>query len=231
MLNKNAKPIYGDSSGICLVAGKESLVVPVKASGTITGSVGVLDFDADVAGEDGNDIQVVLVDGGTAGSESVVVSGSVITVTMDSGVSTAAQLKTAIDAEADAAALVDVTTTTGGAMEAASVTLSGGLGNVESPSSVGIASIKVTGAGEYEISLRQPAFDILHYSLKVSSKDGTDLGIVEVVLQDFDGIAAKVQSKSVFKVSLLDDSDAEADILADGILSFLFVTKSRDVKF
>ena len=99
----------------------------VAASGSIVGSVGTLSFAADTAGLAGNSIEVILVDGGTAGSETVTVVGSVITVDIETGVSTAAQIESAIDADIDAAALVDTTDSVAGAMEADSVVLSGGL--------------------------------------------------------------------------------------------------------
>ena len=99
----------------------------VAATGSIAGSVGTLSFAADTAGLAGNSIEVILVDGGTAGSETVGVVGSVITVDIETGVSTAAQIKTAIDNDVDAAALVDTTASVAGAMEADSVTLTGGL--------------------------------------------------------------------------------------------------------
>ena len=99
----------------------------VAASGSIVGSVGTLSFAADTAGLAGNSIEVVLVDGGTAGSETVTVVGSVITVDIETGVSTAAQIESAIEADVDADALVDTTDSVAGAMEADSVILSGGL--------------------------------------------------------------------------------------------------------
>lgn len=98
----------------------------VKATGSIVGSVGTLGITADTAGLAGNSIQVILEDSATAGSETVSVVGSVITVGIESGVSTVAQVITAIEADVDAAALIDVAETIAGAIEADSVTLSGG---------------------------------------------------------------------------------------------------------
>jgi len=68
-----------------------------------------LTYDADVAGLQGNLINITYVDDGTAGAETVDVSGYSITVHMEDGVSTATQIKTAVDADVDAAALVTVT--------------------------------------------------------------------------------------------------------------------------
>lgn len=67
-----------------------------------------LTFTAKIAGFEGNDIEIEFLDTGVAGSEVVTVVGKKITVSMDGGVSTATQLKTAIDAKAEAAALITV---------------------------------------------------------------------------------------------------------------------------
>lgn len=80
------------------------VLVAVKSSRSLQG----LDFEADVAGADGNDITIEFTDGATAGSEVVSVLGSAITVQIESGVSTRTQVKDAIDGFPAAAALVDV---------------------------------------------------------------------------------------------------------------------------
>jgi hypothetical protein len=104
----------------------------VTATGFIQGSVGKLTWLSKSTTTPGNEIQVVLVGGGTAGAETVAVatnsvtSITTITVTIQSGASTATQIKTAIDNSAAAFALVSTTVTTSGAMEAASVQLVGG---------------------------------------------------------------------------------------------------------
>jgi hypothetical protein len=104
----------------------------VTATGFIQGSAGKLTWLSKSTTTPGNEIRVVLVGGGTAGAETVAVatnsvtSVTTITVTIQSGVSTATQIKTAIDNSAAAFALVSTTVTTSGAMEAASVQLVGG---------------------------------------------------------------------------------------------------------
>ncbi len=70
-------------------------------------------FEAKTAGVGGNSITVNYNSGGTAGSEVVNVVGEAITVTMEDGVSTATQLKTAIDNSVPAAALVALTIDSG----------------------------------------------------------------------------------------------------------------------
>lgn len=118
--------IYSDSFSKLLT---EQLVfeAPVAATNFIQGSVGKLTFVADLAGSDGNDITVALTDGATAGSEVVTVTGTAVSVQIQTGISTAAQIKTAIDADPTAAALLTTTATIAGAMEVASaVSLEGG---------------------------------------------------------------------------------------------------------
>lgn len=68
-----------------------------------------LTYTADTAGVAGNNITITYTTGGTAGAEVVTVSGSNISVKIQSGVSTATQVKTAVDASGPAAALVDIT--------------------------------------------------------------------------------------------------------------------------
>lgn len=69
---------------------------------------GDLTFKAQAAGVAGDSITVELLDGGTAGAEEVTVTDLAISVSMEDGVSTAAQIKAAIDASAEAIALIEV---------------------------------------------------------------------------------------------------------------------------
>ncbi len=85
------------SYGITPVAVKASLVVQ-----DIT-------YAAKKGGTPGNQITIEYVDTGTAGSETVTVNGNSIVVGIDSGVSTATQVKAAIDGNVDASALVTAT--------------------------------------------------------------------------------------------------------------------------
>lgn len=75
----------------------------VKAAVTIQD----LTFTADAAGAAGNSITIQYTTGGTAGSEAVSVIGSAISVQIQTGVSTATQVKAAVDGFPAAAALVD----------------------------------------------------------------------------------------------------------------------------
>jgi len=68
----------------------------------------VLRITADTAGNAGNSIRFKLTSGGTAGSEVVTVASNDISVQIEEGVSTWLQIKTALDNDVSAAALIDV---------------------------------------------------------------------------------------------------------------------------
>lgn len=97
---------------------------PVNLMGAVsqTGSVGTaatlvdngITYLADVFGTAGNSITVALIAGGTAGAEVVTVSGNAITVQIEDTVSTRTQVKTAIDGNAAASALISVSVASGG---------------------------------------------------------------------------------------------------------------------
>lgn len=74
---------------------------------------GNLTFLSKIAGFEGNDIEIEFLDTAVAGSEVVTVVGKKISVAMDGGGSTATQLKTAIDAKAEAAELISVSIASG----------------------------------------------------------------------------------------------------------------------
>lgn len=77
---------------------------PTKASVVIQD----LTYTADTAGFAGNSITIEYTAGGTAGAEVVSVVGNAISVQIEDGVSTATQIKAAVDGDVSAAALVDV---------------------------------------------------------------------------------------------------------------------------
>ncbi len=91
-----------------------------------------LTYLADAIGESGNLISIAYLDTGTAGAEVVTVVGNAISVSMEDGVSTATQIKTAIDASVAASALISVSVsgTAGDAQVAAALDLlEGGVGD------------------------------------------------------------------------------------------------------
>lgn len=139
--------------------------MPVSLMGSIqqSGSTGAfatlvdngITYLAQTMGAAGNSITIALVAGGTAGSEVVTVSGSAISVSIQSGVSTRTQVKAAIDASAAAAALVSVSVSSGGTAASllSATALASGASTVLVP--VGLSSLTVTqiGTGLFQIAL------------------------------------------------------------------------------
>lgn len=84
-------------------------------SAAVAASVKIQDitYTADTAGTAGNSITIDYNTGGTAGSEVVSVVSNAISIQIQDGVSTAAQIKTAIDAYPAAAALVNLVVDSG----------------------------------------------------------------------------------------------------------------------
>lgn len=81
-----------------------------------------LTYTADAAGPGGTAITIAYTTGATAGSEVVTVMGNAISVQIESGVSTATQVKAAVDSSAPASALISVAITgTGGTAQTAPV--------------------------------------------------------------------------------------------------------------
>lgn len=99
-----------DAATIAIADALEAL----KSIGTLTANrfansvVQDLTYSAALAGATGEQITITYVGGGTAGSESVAVSGLDITVTIENNVSTADQIKTAVDADVESKLLVTV---------------------------------------------------------------------------------------------------------------------------
>lgn len=104
-----------------------ALATSVQASGVLTAGAGEVTITAVAPGVGGNSILVAMTGDGTAGSETVLVVGNAIGISIESGVTTAAQLVTALEASPEAMALITVAVTAADVMVAPdSVTLSGG---------------------------------------------------------------------------------------------------------
>ena len=118
--------IAGESKLAQALTGSEQLAALILQDLTYTAKAGT--------GSQGNLISVEYTTGATAGSEAVTVIGNAITVQIEDGVSTADQIKTAVDADVDASALVDLTvsgTGTNAQSVAVAANLSGGLAEDE----------------------------------------------------------------------------------------------------
>lgn len=154
------------------IHGTISLTTAVKAAKTAQG----MTYTADNFGTAGNLINVTLVAGGTAGAEVVTVSGNDISVSIQSGVTTQTQLKTALDASTAAAALINVSVASGSTAvsAAAAVFLIGGVDGVASTTIRG-ASAARTGVGQYTVTLADKYHDIMDCQLTLEAATPVDL--------------------------------------------------------
>jgi hypothetical protein len=137
-----------------------------------------LTYTADTAGEAGDLISITYTGGGTAGSEVVSVVGNAISVQIQTGVSTATQVKAAVDADVTASALISVAITGVGAtaqVVAAAAFLAGGEDNeFQSLSFTGVDSISVNGAGDYTINLADNYSSLISFNGMIESTTSQD---------------------------------------------------------
>lgn len=100
--------------------------VPTATAATLT--KGGVTYTAVATDNTGNLISVAYTGGATAGAEVVTIVGNAISVQIESGVSTITQVRTAVNASAEAAALVTATGTSGTAVSTATASfLTGGI--------------------------------------------------------------------------------------------------------
>lgn len=134
-------------------------------------------YTAQEFGAAGNSITVALVAGGTAGAEVVTVTGTAISVAIQSGVSTRTQVKTAIDGSAAAAALVSVSVTSGGTaatLLAATALASGD--DMDVTATMKGASLSQVGTGIMRLTLQDKYVSLLHCGIMLGrSSAGVDL--------------------------------------------------------
>lgn len=154
------------------IHGLIGLVQAVKAAKTAQG----MTYTADAFGVAGNLINVTLVAGGTAGAEVVTVVGNAISVQIQSGVTTQTQLKTALDASAPAAALINVAVASGSTAvsAAAAVFLTGGIDGVADVTVKG-ASVVRSGVGEYTVTLTDKFAALMDCQLTLEAATPVDL--------------------------------------------------------
>lgn len=111
----SAAPTYsGNAATLAFTVPAETAAAQTKGGVTITAVANL--------GASGNSITLTYTTGGTAGAEVVTVTGTAISVQIESTVSTITQVRTAINLSAAAAALVTATGTSGSAVSAATVT-------------------------------------------------------------------------------------------------------------
>lgn len=132
--------------------GSVALAAPVAGSLVNQG----ITYTADAKGAAGNSITIAITVGGTAGAEVVTVVGNAISVQIEAGVSTRTQVKTALDSSVPAAALIGVSVTSGATAVSsalAATALAGGSDGTSSFAMNGVATVVLTGVGEYTFTL------------------------------------------------------------------------------
>lgn len=131
-----------------------SVALAAPAAGSLVNQG--ITYTADAKGAAGNLITIAITDGATAGAEVVTVSGTAISVQIEAGVSTRTQVKTALDGDVAAAALIGVSVTSGSTTvddELAATPLAGGTDGTSAFAMPGVASVVLTGVGEYTFTL------------------------------------------------------------------------------
>lgn len=161
---------------------------------------------SDDADADANDIRFKLVGGGTAGSEAVTVASSDVSVEIEDGVSTWAQIKTAIDNDVDAAALIDVSSDGSALSQPAHVASAPSFINLTGGNDATAASVEVQ-----DLTITSVDSDTTGNDKTITYTTGATAG-AEVVSVDVDGnvevqIENGVSTATQIKAAL----DAESD--------------------
>lgn len=187
---------------------KIAYVAPVKQVSTITttgapATLAVQDitFYAKQAGEDGNDITVTYTEAVEAGSEVATVSGTDITVQIDSGESTATQVLAAINAAPTVLALVSaaITGTAGTAqVSAVAANLAGGVDEF---------AIAKNDYAELEIIETTPGLEPLpryNYSVTATAGETFQALMVRLVAKINDSTNIENQNKTLIVTAAID---------------------------
>lgn len=163
--------LYSKTPMLTVIQGAISIVQEVKASLTTQG----VTLTAVAFGTSGNSISIAFTPGAVAGAEVVTVTGNAISVQIDTGVSTVTDVRTAINADVSAAALVLATGTAITTVStAAALFLSGGIDGVSSENLNG-ASVAQSGVGEYTITLADSYNALVSAGFQVVAATPVDL--------------------------------------------------------
>jgi len=167
IMNSYLKQFYFSFIGkLTGIKGVVSLVQQGKATRVTQG----VTLTAVAYGLSGNLISIAFTPGATAGAEVVTVVGNAISVQIETGVSTVTQVRTAINADGAAAALVVATgTNVATVATAAALLLTGGIDGVVAGYLIpGVSSVVQSGVGQWTITLSQainalvfPSFSLL----------------------------------------------------------------------
>ena len=175
------------------LAGYVNFVAPVKASLVEQG----VTLTAVQYGLGGNDITLEIENGATAGAEVITVTGNAILATIELGVSTITQVRTAINAEPTAAALVVATGTSATTVDNASgpTNLAGAVEAAASFYAPGVESIEQNGAGTFDITLQDKYNRLVGAKFQMQATSAVDL-VPQIVSESVD-------NTKIVKVKLL----------------------------
>ena len=144
-----------------------------------------LTYTCDQVGVDGDNISIEYTSGGTAGSEVVSVAGVAISVQIENGVSTATQIKAAIEGTIAAAALVNVTISGVGSntqVTVAATNLAGGVYAGQKYAALFDGDVSITGSLQFNGSLSVGALNAFA-SQALSDGGGTPSSIHSLITQ------------------------------------------------
>lgn len=144
-------------------------------------------YTADVMGSAGNSITIALVTGGTAGAEVVTVSGLHISVSMEPGVSTQTQIKTALDNSVPAAALIHVSVASGGTAVPALAQTSLASGDDSDFNDTALSmTLTQVDTGIYQLQLQDKYPVLLSIQLELQRSSGIANLMPQVISEDVD---------------------------------------------
>lgn len=171
-------------------------------------------YTAKTMGAAGNNITIALTAGGTAGAEVVTVSGNAISVSIQSGVSTQTQIKTALDASAPAQLLIGESVASGGtAVNAVAATpLAGGDDSDFTVVGLQSATLSQIGTGLFRIQLQNAFKALLSASIMIQRASGA----VDLVAQ-----LAAVDVSSLQQVDFRMNAAATPTNLANGDVLYI----------
>lgn len=197
------------------LAGSFDITPEAKASRTTQGILlTAVDF-----GSAGNSITIAFTGGGTAGAEVVTVTGTAISVQIESGVSTVTDVANALTASLAASALATTTSTGLTTVSTASaLALTGGIDGVVAGYSIqGVASIEQTAVGEFTITLEDTYYGFIsgQCNLMVSPPITT---LFTPMFTSADVETAKTIVITLFDNTTVSDPDANATMYFELLL-------------
>jgi len=208
---------------------------PVLLAGAITlpAAVQALKVVQDITytavnyGTSGNSITITYTAGATAGAEVVTVSGNDISIQIETGVSTATQVKAAFDLSAAAVALASaaITGTAGTAQVAATVvSLATGAGDGADLPDFVSSCLPTSVAGQYSLVLADKYVKGLFFNSSIHVDDASTSSVIaKVELMNADNFSSDVASGTAIELHAIDFAGAEAVVSAASRLHILIV--------